>query len=139
MQCHRKIAPILEIARCLVYFPFDYYLIEKVDWKLGHSMQTLLDVLMWTIRVIHVLSILFWMLFCIIGLNTGSRDDSSKEYTIVSKGAKDVESDTSSVRSRNAMRAFFLLFSMIAIAIPYLLAMMARVDTCHVMFNEYIF
>lgn len=100
-------------------------------------MQTMLDVLLWTIRVIHVLSIMFWLIFCMVDLNTGHRDESNKEYTIVSKDAKDVESETSSVRSRNAMKAFLLLFSLGLVTIPYLLAIMARVDSCHVMFNEY--
>ena len=124
----------MEILRCLVYFPFDYYLIAQNDWKLGKGMHLFLDILLWSIRVLHVLSIMFWLLYCALNLNNRSNNDS--DYISVSKGVKDVESETSSNRKRNAYKAFVLIFALMLAAIPFGIAFMSRLDSCHVMFDS---
>ena len=77
------------------------------------------------------LSIMFWLLFCAI-----NRSDDSTVYSIASNGVKDVESETSSVRKRKSYQSFCLIFAMSLVTIPFLIAMMSRLDSCHVMFNS---
>lgn len=64
----RWFAVWIEIVRCLIYFTFDYFLIESQDWALSSNLATILQFGLWTIRTIHLVSIVFWLLFAVINL-----------------------------------------------------------------------
>ncbi|CAG2179258.1 unnamed protein product, partial [Oppiella nova] len=88
------VAP-LEISRCLAYFLFDYFLIYSVQWPIGPGQHLLLDILMWTTRAAHLVSVMFWLGYCFRQrTGTESADTDSQEYAVVGKGVKDMESET---------------------------------------------
>ncbi|CAG2113484.1 unnamed protein product [Medioppia subpectinata] len=127
----------LEISRCLAYFAFDYFMIYSVKWPIGAGQYLLLNSLMWSTRVAHVLSMLFWFVYCCKHRSSDtSADNESTEYTVVGKGVKDVESETSSMARRNGYKAIGLIFCLFLALIPFLLAFMTHQESCNKMFND---
>lgn len=57
----RWFSEFLEISRCLAYFAFDYYLIYTTEWDMGSNVRLLFNYSMWSVRLFHVLSIIFWL------------------------------------------------------------------------------
>ncbi|CAG2174203.1 unnamed protein product, partial [Oppiella nova] len=57
----RKFAPLLEIVRCVIYFPVDYYLVDSVHWAIDANEKFVLSSSLWMVRVSHILSIFFWL------------------------------------------------------------------------------
>ena len=80
---YRKFAPYLEIFRCIIYIPFDYYFVESVEWAIDANERFVLSSTLWTIRISHILSIVFWIGYAIFGSNDS---ESKVKFTI-----KDVE------------------------------------------------
>ncbi|CAG2111915.1 unnamed protein product [Medioppia subpectinata] len=111
------------------------YIVMK--WPIGAGQYLLLDTLMWSTRVAHILSMLFWFVYCCKHRSSDtSADNESTEYTVVGKGVKDVESETSSMARRNGYKAIGLIFCLFLVSIPFLLAFMVHQESCNKMFND---
>ncbi|CAG2171486.1 unnamed protein product [Oppiella nova] len=134
---NRKFAPIVEILRCLVYLPFDYYLIASVHWHIGANEYLIMSLTVWVVRVVHVVSIIFWVLYLITRFIQNKRDHNSSEYMMASNGEKDVESDTSSMIARNKCQTIFMIFSILLGVMVFLSAWLSRMDSCAQMLNEW--
>ncbi|XP_054158433.1 alkylglycerol monooxygenase-like [Oppia nitens] len=142
---NRKYAPLLEICRCLTYLPFDYYLIATVHWSIGPNEQLLLAITLWMARLMHVLSVVFWLIYQLvlctaIGNNRSSSSSANNhEYVMAAKVDKDVESDTSSMMARNRCLTIFILFTILLGVIVFLTAWLSRLESCTQMLNEWKF
>ncbi|CAG2103918.1 unnamed protein product [Medioppia subpectinata] len=117
---NRSWAAPLEISRCLAYFAFDYFLIFPVQWPIGAGQYLLLNILMWSTRAAHVLSMLFWFVYCC--KHRSSADNESTEYTDV----KDIESETSSKIRRNGCKAIIFILCFLIVSLAFIIAFMTQ-------------
>ncbi len=57
----RSYAPALEILRCIFYIFYDFYVINANPWNLTKSETILVTNFIWTVRGLHIASILMWI------------------------------------------------------------------------------
>ena len=126
----------MEIARCFLYFPFDYYFISSVNWEIGRNEYLLINLTLWFVRAAHIVSITFWLFYQSIVFIQSKRNNSN-EYEIAAKGDKDLESDTSSMIRRNKYQTIILIFGILLGMMAMLISWMSRMDSCTQMFNEW--
>ncbi len=131
----RKWAAQLEILRCIIYFPFDYYFIESVEWSFGRNETMLVYSTLWSVRFFHILSIIFWISYHIY--YTYFNNNNNCDYMMASDGEKDIESDTSSVVARRKCTTFFMIFGFLVAMFAFLTAWATRLDSCAKMLNEW--
>ncbi|XP_054159283.1 alkylglycerol monooxygenase-like [Oppia nitens] len=135
----------LEITRCLAYFLFDYFLIESVNWKVGPAQYTMVQVLMWSIRLLHIISIVVWCVYSCRQCSAHNKSvaEDTTQYTIVDKsgggGGKDVESETSSVLQQNSIKVMAIIAFLMLTSIPFGIAFMVRLNSCIKMFNDFYY
>ena len=125
----------MEILRCLNFFALDYFLIAQVDWQIGQTMFLLLRTLLWSIRIWHLFSLLFWLVYW--GLGGQSVDSTS--YTITSKRVEDKNNNYICAAKRYSINDFLVLFSTIFTAVLFYIASMSNINSCHIMFNNFYY
>ena len=126
----------MELLRCVVYFPFDYYLISSINWNMGRNELLMANSVLWFVRAAHIVSIIFWLFYQSIVCIQKTRNNSN-EYQIAAKVDKDLESDTSSMKRFNKCQNIFLTFGLLIGIMAFLMAWMSRMESCTRMMNEW--
>ena len=62
---HRSIGPLVESTRCLLFFPFDSYVMQPWIEQLSPPLHlhVFIDYMLGLIRLIHIISIAVWLFF----------------------------------------------------------------------------
>ncbi|KAH7637081.1 alkylglycerol monooxygenase-like protein 2 [Dermatophagoides farinae] len=155
---NRSYLIILEIFRCIVYFVFDQYVLQSTQWPVHQSTSVLIHLSLWTIRLGHLLSIMFWICMWIINLfTTNTIDDKHKSPKMTSSNEKIIydsnegQSQTSTdsdetlhqdstypVRLK-ASTFFILMAMMVFVFVPLTMSYLFVVPSCSRYYETYFF
>lgn len=132
---------MLEIGRCGFYFFFDYFVYQTSYWQIVGNTELSVQIMVWAIRLIHVGSIIYWLINCIRGVN-----ESNESYSVASteppeNKAKDVESNSSSTAAifgTDSKPTVCFLLSLFAIFLFVgWLTWALKIDECYEFYNQF--
>ena len=128
----------MEIIRCLLYFPINYYLIESVQWPIGQMQQMILSFSLWSIKAVYLLSILFWFIYSYYNISNYSLNDERLYSSAKSMVENDIKIKTSIKSNKLSNFEIFLLILFVLIfVVMFVISFMVRIDSCVKLMNEF--
>lgn len=91
----RKWAPLFETARCLLYFPFDYYIAMNTMWEMGSGDKVVFDIFIAGLRLFFLSSAVIWL------IRTFTRDDGRDYGNVKSNGNANGKMEESKTTKEN--------------------------------------
>lgn len=152
---------ILEIFRCIIYFVFDYFIIQSTKWPIHRNTSILIQILLWTIRFGHLLSIIFWICMWIKNIftnNNNNIDDKRKGLSTTDSNEKIIydsnegqsqtsqDSDETMMNQNHSIPVKFraqefitTTIMMISVFIPLLISYLFVIPSCSLYYEQYFF
>nr|XP_027197528.1 alkylglycerol monooxygenase-like [Dermatophagoides pteronyssinus] len=161
---NRSYLIILEIFRCIIYFVFDYFIIQSTKWPIHRNTSILIQILLWIIRFGHLLSIIFWICMWIRNIFTNdnnnnidnkhqrkglSTTDSNEKIIYDSNEGQSQTSQDSDETMMNQNHSIPVKFRarelitttimMISVFIPLLISYLFVIPSCSLYYEQYFF